>query len=237
MILKNAILWAIKKTIHQQKNNIKRLMCDNDSLRRVISRVNGIRKFTGNVQNATHGLARELAGKEKMVADTETSLSKLRESVANVATSLIDTLDSCSTQDTDFTKVTHNRSKTSHKDTSDRIVQGPPALTYRQSVLCPPPSAGHPNESLPLPTVTQQWLPATAPASNWCPPRPSSTGQPIPVVQLGHGRQQPSAAGPSDIPSSVDIMGQGQPHRHQRVDSNSTPLPLVSAEMLSLVGH
>ena len=42
-------LDTMKKTLNKQKSDIKRLTRDNDSLRREISRVTGIRKFTDDV--------------------------------------------------------------------------------------------------------------------------------------------------------------------------------------------
>ena len=53
----------MKKTMNKQKSDIKRLTKDNDSLRREISRYNGMRKHTGD----THGDI--VDNSNKLVAD------------------------------------------------------------------------------------------------------------------------------------------------------------------------
>ena len=104
-------------------------MRDNDSLRREISRVTGIRKFTDDVPQ--NNICRVLL-------DAQTKFSEFREKITNIASSLIKALDCNSEQGPDLVLTTNSRSVSLDKDVSNSTVK-----TYRKAVLSRSPRNTH----------------------------------------------------------------------------------------------
>ena len=90
----------MKKTMNKQKSDIKRLTKDNNSLRREISRYNGMRKYTGD----THGDI--VDNSNKLVADVSNAHNEFRDKITGITSLLVDALDSCSDKNSDFITVT-----------------------------------------------------------------------------------------------------------------------------------
>ena len=181
----------MKKTVDKQKSDIKRLTKDNDSLRREISRYNGMRKNTGDS---------DIVGSaNKLVADVSNAHNEFRDKITGIASMLIDALDSCTDEDSEFMSVINRRGKSQSKvaTTYSQVVASgqtkPPADTniFRQSIQ---------------PLATHRRRPSCPTSSP--PPSPNNSsrdhdstssqkrGHAIPVVQLGIGRQHTSSKPP-----------------------------------------
>ena len=93
-------LDTMKTTLNKQKSDIKRLSRDNDSLRREISRVTGIRQFTDDVSRNNAMVRTESEAQKK--------LAEFRETVTIIASSLIEALDFNSAQEPDSDRVSNS---------------------------------------------------------------------------------------------------------------------------------
>ena len=203
----------LRKILNKQKSEIKRLYRDNDSLRREISRYNGIRKYTdGNACNS------QTDNTDKIVTEILDAHAKFREKITDIAGLLIDTLDDCPGNNAGFTSVTNKKGKSQGKTVATHMPKSPTyshVLSRNKSttpVSRPSPTTRTASASRQPPVSRQPESPASRqpPASYTTAThrRPSSGpqshpnhltpsisgGQPIPVVQPGIGRPQPASS-------------------------------------------
>ena len=219
-------LNATKKTLNKHKTDIKQLMRDNDSLRREISRVTGIRKFTDDVPQ--NNICR-------VQLDAQTKFSEFREKITNIASSLIEALDCNSEQGPDLVHTTNSRSVSLDKDVSNSTVK-----TYRQAVLSRSPRNTHATTDQrsagKRENASRHRPSTTALISNAPPSIPSPIGQPIPAVSLGARRQQAVGTARADV-NRGDVSSHPPPNRRQeaasRRPSHSRP---VSSRATAVIG-
>ena len=201
-----------EKNVGQHKSQIQRLTKDNDSLRRKISRYNGMRKYTEDsdiVESAN-----------KLVADVSNAHNEFRDQITGIASLLIDALDSCTDKDSEIMSVINCRGKSQSKV----------ATTYSQVVasgqIKPPADTNTSRQSI-LPLATHRRRPSCL---TFCPPSSQNNssrdhdstssqkrGHAIPVVQLGIGRQH--------TPSKPQVRHAANQRQHPQaaVHSNSQP--------------
>ena len=179
----------MKKTMNKQKSDIKRLTKDNDSLRREISRYNGMIMYTGE----THGDI--VDNSNKLVADVSNAHNEFRDKITGIASLLVDALDYCSDKNSDFITVTNRRGKSppNAPSTYSHVVSSgptmPPAGSITSGQLMPQPVAAHRRRpSCPPPHQGQSSRGSTSCGQN---------GHAIPVVRLGIGRQHTPSTPPA----------------------------------------
>ena len=214
-------LESMTKTANKQKSEIKRLTRDNDSLRRDISRYSGIRKYTDDRHDS-----QITDNANKLVPDVSDMHTEFRDKITGIASSLIDTLDSCPIQDSNFTCVKNRRRKapsnaaTLNIDTSERTITSPSCnQTYSQVVSSSPTSSDTTSGQPPSrPIAARHREPSGPPPSQkQSPPvitHSRESGQPIPVVQLGIGRHHPpsnSAVSPGVAQRQRPLVADSKP--------------------------
>ena len=203
-------LGTLKKTINKQKTDIKRFTRDNDSLRREISRLTGIRKFTDDAcQNKLTNTTAEAV-----------KFAEFRDKITHIAGSLIEALD-CSEQGSDLTHVSDSR-LISQNESPSNSARKCPKPSYKDAVLSRSPSASalttdQRSAGMLNGSASHQCPSTTTPITNPPPSTPSQMGQPIPVVSLGVRRQQQTAvAAQVDVDhGDVTHTAPAPPHCHQ----------------------
>ena len=215
-------LDTMKKTLNKQKSDIKRLTRDNDSLRREISHVTGIRKFTDDVSRNNAMASTE--------SEAQTKLAEFRETVTNIASSLIEALDFNSAQEPDSDRV-------SSSVPQDNCQSNSMAKTYTQAVLSRSPRVATDQHSAGAhKTASRQRPSTTAPISNTPPSNPSQLGQPIPVVTLGARRQQAAAPAQADVDRS-DVINHPKHHPSQHRPSSGYGTAVIGTSLVNGLGQ
>ena len=215
----------MKTTLNKQKSDIKRLSRDNDSLRREISRVTGIRKFTDDVSR-NNAMART-------ESEAQTKLAEFRETVTNIASSLIEALDYSSAQEPDSDRV-------SSSVPQDNFQSNSMAKTYTQAVLSRSPRVACATTDQHFAgahkTASRQRPSTTAPISNTPPSNPSQLGQPIPVVTLGARRQQAAAPAQADVDRG-DVINTPQRHPSHHRPSSGCGTAVIGTSLVNGLGQ
>ena len=209
-------LASVKKVMNKQKDEIKKLTRSNDTLRREISRHTGIRKFTCDTKDNF----------SEMCDDH----NKFRKEIANIATSLIDALDTFP-EPNGFVTVTGRKLESQSNDTSsDKRVSDPASnsLSYSRAVSDPHTNsirhrASRPISATPSHVNSHPSHTARVPLSS-----PTETiGQPIPV-QLGIGANQAQHL-PND-------RGQATQHHRRTGGHQSASGPGTSTDETVIIG-
>ena len=201
-------LCDMKKTLNKQKAYIKRLTRDNDALRREVSRVTGIRKFTDDKCQT------DMTG----AATSAVKFSEFREKITQIAGSLIEALDFSSERESDLTRVSNDRPVPQNKCPSNSATNNTKS-TYKEAVLSCPSNASAPTTDQRRADTRRSPLTrpsTTAPITNSSSSIPSQMGQPIPVVSLGVRRHQTAVAAQVNVDrGDVTRRADTQSHCHQ----------------------
>ena len=113
----------LRKILGKQKSDLKRLYRDNDSLRREISRYSGIRKYTDGANNI------DTDNRDKLVNEMADAHAEFRDRITDITGLLVDALDTCPGDKSEFTCVTNKRGKSRARTAASQLSQSP---TYSQ---------------------------------------------------------------------------------------------------------
>ena len=200
---------SFKKTDKNQKNEIKKLMNENEKLKKDISRVSGIRRFTERNADTLNSVHCDASSQADGIGNLCDKYTVLKSKLVGITDSLLTALDD---DDTGFTVISRNkRPSSSHNQPSvgqyevqpasrpQHLSVNPMVTRSRQPRSQPQPQSQPQHQPQPHPQPRSlvselgPWRPTPAPRSHVRQPQtqqqPSNQQQPqaqrIPVVEIG----------------------------------------------------